>query len=251
MPNDTVTVVVPTYNERDNLPHLAAAVLLHGYSLLIVDDGSPDGTGDIADSLAAEVGRVSVIHHSEKLGLGPAYAAGFDRALADGAEVIVEMDADFSHNPADLPRLVGAVRAGADLAIGSRYVPGGATPDWPLHRRFVSRAGNVYSRAMLGLPIQDATAGYRAFGADALKRLPYRQARASGYGFQVEMAWRAHQAGLVVVEVPITFRDREVGTSKMGTGIVIEAMWLVTRWGVGRMIRRRSGTEPTGTLPPP
>lgn len=244
MPTDTVTVVVPTYNERDNLPHLAAAVLLHGYSLLIVDDGSPDGTGDIADDLAAEVNRVSVIHRAEKQGLGPAYAAGFDQALAEGAEIVVEMDADFSHNPGDLPRLVEAVEAGADLAIGSRYVPGGATPDWPLLRRFISRAGNLYSRVMLGIPTRDATAGYRAFRAAALARLPYRQAQASGYGFQVEMAWRAHQNGLAVVEVPITFRDREVGTSKMGTGIVIEAMWLVTKWGVGRLFGRDGTATP-------
>ncbi|MGH8911961.1 MAG: polyprenol monophosphomannose synthase, partial [Acidimicrobiia bacterium] len=165
MPSDTVTVVVPTYNERENLPHLAAAVLLHGYALLIVDDGSPDGTGQVADALAREVGRVSVIHRTHKQGLGKAYAAGFDHALAEGAEVIVEMDADFSHNPADLPRLVGAVQEGADAAIGSRYVPGGDTPDWPLHRRLISRAGNAYSRFMLGVSIRDVTSGYRAFRA--------------------------------------------------------------------------------------
>ena len=246
MPSDAVTVVVPTFNERENLPHLAAAVLLHGYRLLIVDDGSPDGTGVVADSLADEVGRVKVIHRTHKQGLGSAYVAGFDRALADGAEVVVEMDADFSHNPEDLPRLVGAVLGGADLAIGSRYVPGGATPDWPWYRRFISRAGGSYSRLMLGLPIRDATAGYRAFAADALARLPYQRVEASGYGFQVEMAWRAHQEGLKIVEVPIVFRDREMGTSKMGTGIVLEAMWLVTRWGVtralGRLVRRSAGT---------
>jgi dolichol-phosphate mannosyltransferase len=238
VPNDAVTVVVPTYNERENLPHLAAAVLLHGYRLLVVDDGSPDGTGAVADSLAAEVTRMAVIHRTQKQGLGKAYAAGFDRALADGAEVVVEMDADFSHNPADLPRLVAAVRRGADLAIGSRYVPGGATPDWPWHRRLISRAGNIYSRFMLGIPVRDATAGYRAFSSAALAALPYGEAEASGYGFQVEMAWRAHQAGLEIVEVPITFRDREVGTSKMGMGIVVEAMWLVTRRGIGRLFRR-------------
>lgn len=235
MPNEAVTVVVPTYNERDNLAHLAAAILLHGYSMLIVDDDSPDGTGDIADRLAGEVPRVSVIHRADKQGLGPAYAAGFDRALSTGAEVVAEMDADFSHNPEDLPRLVAAVRSGADLAIGSRYVAGGATPDWPLHRQLISRAGNLYARTMLGIPVRDATAGFRAFSAPALGRLPYRSAQASGYGFQVEMAWRACQAGMTVVEVPITFRDRELGVSKMGTGIVVEAMWLVTRWGVRRM----------------
>lgn len=236
MPSDSVTVVVPTYNERDNLVHLAAAILLHGYSLLIVDDASPDGTGDIADELAGDVPRVSVIHRAGKQGLGPAYAAGFDHALAAGAEVVAEMDADFSHNPADLPHLVDAVRSGADLAIGSRYVAGGATPDWPLHRRLISRAGNLYARTMLGIPVRDATAGFRAFGAPALARLPYQSAQASGYGFQVEMAWRACQAGMSVVEVPITFRDRELGVSKMGTGIVLEAMWLVTLWGLRRIV---------------
>lgn len=235
MPSDSVTVVVPTYNERDNLAHLAAAVLLHGYSLLVVDDASPDGTGRIADELAEEVPRVGVIHRAEKQGLGPAYAAGFDRALASGAEVVAEMDADFSHNPEDLPRLVEAVRSGADLAIGSRYVAGGATPDWPIHRQLISRAGNLYARTMLGIPVRDATAGFRAFNASSLARLPYGSAQASGYGFQVEMAWRACRAGMKVVEVPITFRDRELGVSKMGTRIVLEAMWLVTRWGMRRL----------------
>ena len=244
MPSDAVTVVVPTYNERENLAHLAAAVLLHGYRLLIVDDGSPDGTGAVADSLAAEVDRVAVIHRTHKQGLGSAYVAGFDQALADGAEIVIEMDADFSHNPEDLPRLVAAVRDGADLAIGSRYVPGGATPDWPWYRRFVSRAGGTYARIMLGMPIRDATAGYRAFDARALARLPYRDVEASGYGFQVEMAWRACQAGLEIIEVPIVFRDREMGTSKMGPGIVLEAMWLVTRWGLGRRFGRTDGPRP-------
>lgn len=236
MPHEAVTVVVPTYNERENLPHLAAAILLHGYRLIVVDDGSPDGTGEIADSLASEMPRLSVIHRLHKQGLGPAYTAGFDRALAEGAEVVVEMDGDFSHNPADLPRLVAAIREGADLAIGSRYVPGGDTPDWPLHRRLLSQGGNFYARRMLGIPIRDATAGYRAFRAEALGAIPYREAEASGYGFQVEMAWHAHRAGLSIRELPIVFRDREEGTSKMGMAIVLEAMWLVTRWGVNRML---------------
>ena len=246
MPSDSVTVVVPTYNERENLAHIAAGILLHGYSLLIVDDGSPDGTGDIADELATDIPRVSVIHRPSKQGLGPAYAAGFDRALANGAEVIIEMDADFSHNPADLPRLVKAVRDGADVAIGSRYVPGGQTPDWPAARRIISRGGNLYARTMLGIATRDATAGFRAFRADSLARLPYRSAQASGYGFQVEMAWRANQAGMNVVELPITFRDRAMGTSKMGSGIVVEAMWLVTRWGVARLVGRSKPTTAAG-----
>jgi dolichol-phosphate mannosyltransferase len=158
--------------------------------------------------------------------------------LAQGAEVVIEMDADFSHDPADLPRLVAAIEDGAHLAIGSRYVPGGATPEWPWLRRVISRAGNLYARMMLGIPVRDATAGFRAFTADALKILPYGKAEASGYGFQVEMAWRAHQAGLKIVEVPITFRDRTRGTSKMGLSIVLEAMRLVTVWGLGRMLGR-------------
>ncbi len=237
MPTDRVSVVIPTYNERENLPHIAAAVTHHGYRLLIVDDGSPDGTGEMADRLAAEDSRMSVLHRSVKEGLGPAYAAGFDWALADGAEIVVEMDADFSHDPADLPRLVAAIDEGADLAIGSRYVPGGATPDWPMGRRVISKGGNLYARIMLGMPTRDVTAGFRAFRADALRSLPYKKAQASGYAFQVEMAMRAHEAGLKVVEVPISFRDRARGTSKMGTGIVMEAMRLVTVWGFGRFKR--------------
>lgn len=234
---DRVTVVVPTYDEVDNIARLALRVREHGYALLVVDDGSPDGTGDVADRLAASDPLISVLHRRTKEGLGPAYAAGFDRALEADADVVVEMDADFSHDPADLPRLVGAVAAGADLAIGSRYVPGGSTPDWPWIRRFISRNGNRYARLMLGIPTRDATAGFRAFSASTLRTLPYRQAEASGYGFQVEMAWRAHEAGLNVVEVPVTFRDRTHGTSKMSGRIVAEAMWLVTRWGLGRIAR--------------
>ena len=228
-------MALPTYNEAENLPHIAPAILAHGYRLLIVDDASPDGTGDIADALAGSDPRVSVLHREEREGLGPAYAAAFDRALQAGVRIVVEMDADFSHDPADLPRLVQEVEAGADLAIGSRYVTGGATPDWPLIRRLISRGGNLYARTMLNIPIRDATAGFRAFHAEALARLPYRQAEASGYGFQVEMAWRAHQSGMSIVEVPITFRDRTAGTSKMGLPIVVEAMRLVTVWGLGRI----------------
>ncbi|HEX9864455.1 MAG TPA: polyprenol monophosphomannose synthase [Acidimicrobiia bacterium] len=235
MPTDRVTVVIPTYNERDNLPHIVSAVTHQGYRLLVVDDSSPDGTGEVADRLAASEPRMSVLHRRHKEGLGPAYAAGFDRALGEGAEIVVEMDADFSHDPTDLPRLVRAIDEGADLAIGSRYVPGGSTPDWPLVRRLISRGGNIYARLMLGLKVRDATAGFRAFRSDALRRLPYQTARASGYAFQVEMAYRASLAGLKVVEVPISFRDRTRGTSKMGSGIVIEAMRLVTIWGLARM----------------
>jgi dolichol-phosphate mannosyltransferase len=214
---------------------MAMAVTGQGYKLLIVDDSSPDGTADIASRCAEDEPLVSVLIRPGKQGLGPAYVAGFDRAIDDGAEIVVEMDADFSHDPSDLPRLVAAVDGGADVAIGSRYVPGGATPDWPLGRKLISRGGNIYVRFMLGLPIRDATAGFRAYRVASLRVLPYREAQASGYAFQVEMAWRASQAGLKIAEVPISFKDREFGTSKMGTGIVLEAMRLVTVWGLRRI----------------
>lgn len=243
MSPDLVTCIVPTYNERENLADLIQAVREHGYRLLVVDDGSPDGTGEIADRLAGDDTMVSVLHRAAKRGLGPAYAAGFDLVLEQGAEVVVEMDADFSHDPADLPRLIDVVDRGADLVIGSRYITGGSTPDWPLLRRWISKGGNLYARTLLGIPTRDATAGFRAFRADALRRLPYRRAKASGYGFQVEMAWRAYQAGLQVVEVPIAFRDRARGQSKMGSAIVVEAMWLVTMWGVGRLVGAMFGTR--------
>ena len=234
-PPERVTVALPTYNELENLPLITPEIVAFGYRLLIIDDNSPDGTGRLADSLAADLSEVTVLHREVKEGLGPAYAAGFDRALGDGAEIVIEMDADFSHDPADLPRLVAAIEHGADVAIGSRYVPGGSTPDWPRIRQLISQGGNLYARAMLGIPIRDATAGFRAYAADALRRLPYRDAEASGYGFQVEMAWRAHRAGMKVIEVPISFRDRQRGTSKMGAPIVLEAMRLVTMWGLRRM----------------
>ncbi|HEX6286035.1 MAG TPA: polyprenol monophosphomannose synthase [Acidimicrobiia bacterium] len=237
---ERVVVALPTYNEAENLLEIVSLILAHGYRLLIIDDNSPDGTGAIADRLAEEDERVEVLHREQKAGLGPAYADGFDHALASGAEVVIEMDADLSHDPADLPRLLSAVDGGADIAIGSRYVPGGETPDWPAIRQLVSKGGNLYARMMLSIPIRDATAGFRAFRAEALRRLPYRSAEASGYGFQVEMAWRAHQAGLIVEEIPITFRDRTKGTSKMGMSIVVEAMRLVTVWGVQRMVGRSS-----------
>ena len=238
MPSDRVTVIISTYNERENLAHIAPAVTHQGYRVLVVDDNSPDGTGDLATRLSEGDSRVSVLRRRSKEGLGPAYAAGFNRAMEDGAEVVVEMDADFSHDPKDLPRLVKAIEDGADLAIGSRYVPGGSNQDWPLHRRLISRGGNLYSRLMLGIGVRDATAGFRAFRVEALRKLPYEKAEASGYGFQVEMAWRAVQQGLNIVEVPIAFHDRARGTSKMGPDIVREAMGLVTRWGLAHWRRR-------------
>ena len=234
-----VTVVVPTFNEAENIALITEAVRSRGYDLLIVDDGSPDGTGDIADDLAAADPGVAVLHRASKQGLGPAYAAGFDQALDRGAGIIIEMDADFSHDPNDLPRLVAAVDDGADLAIGSRYVAGGGVDNWPWHRRWLSRGGNIYARTLLRTRINDMTAGFRAFRAEALQKLDFKSCEASGYGFQVEMAWNAAEAGLDVREVPITFRDRTRGTSKMGARIAVEAMLLVTKWGMGRLFRRR------------
>lgn len=231
---DRVTVVVPTYNERDNLPHLAASVLIHGYRLIVVDDNSPDGTGSIADDLASNSASMEVIHRPSKVGLGPAYSDGFQRALSQDPQVVVQMDCDFSHNPGDIQRLVAAVEEGADLGLGSRYVAGGATPDWPVRRQILSRGGNLYARLILGIPIRDATGGFRAWRAQSLASLPYGRAEASGYGFQVEMAMRAYDQNLKITEVPIVFRDRRHGHSKMGTDIVVEAMRLVTLWGLDR-----------------
>jgi len=237
---DDVVVVVPTYEEAENLPQIVAAVRRLGFRLLIVDDASPDGTGELADSLAAGFPGMLVLHRSGKGGLGPAYAAGFDRAFADGAAIVCEMDADLSHDPADLPRLVAAVDAGADLAIGSRYVPGGGTRGWSRFRRLLSRGGNLYARAMLGLDVADATAGFRAYRADALRRLDPGSCQASGYGFQIEMTWRARQAGMDIREVPIVFSERIAGASKMSAGIAIEAITLVTRWGMDRLAGDRA-----------
>jgi len=235
-----VVVVVPTYKELDNIEPISRAVLDQGYRLLVVDDASPDGTGIRADVLAAESpeGRMAVLHRSRKGGLGPAYAAGFAWALEHGAEILCEMDADFSHDPRDLQRLVGAIDGGAELAIGSRYVPGGGVTDWPWHRRALSRGGNLYAGFMLNTPVEDMTAGFRAFRADAIRRIRPHECRASGYAFQIEMAWRAALVGLDIVEVPITFRDRLRGQSKMDGTIALEAIRLITRWGIGRKLGR-------------
>ena len=233
-----VIVVVPTYNEAENIAAIAAAVRRQDYRLLIVDDGSPDGTGDIADGLAAEDSGIEVLHRSEKAGLGQAYAAGFDTAATLNGTIFCEMDADFSHNPNDLPRLIAAIDGGADLAIGSRYVPGGGTEGWPWHRQAISRGGNRYARLMLGIHVKDATAGFRAFRSEALVKLDPASCDASGYAFQVEMARRAEDAGLRITEVPIRFKEREAGTSKMSTAIALEAMRLVTRWGWQRRVKK-------------
>ena len=233
-----VIVVLPTYNEIGTLEAVVAGVTAHGYRLLIVDDGSPDGTGALADELARREPLISVLHRTAKEGLGPAYAAGFAAALATGSEIVCQMDADLSHDPAQLPDLVAAVGAGADLAIGSRLVPGGAIVDWPRWRRMLSRWGNRYARFALGIPHRDITSGFRAFRSPALATLDPGSTQANGYCFQIEMAWRAHAAGLDVTEVPITFTERQAGASKLGTRVVAEAMWLVTRWGIARRLGR-------------
>lgn len=227
-----VAVVLPTFNEAENLSSIAGAVRAHGYHLIVVDDNSPDGTGRLADELAAGDDGISVVHRPAKHGLGPAYADGFATAIDSSAEIICQMDADFSHDPASLPTLIATVDGGADVAIGSRYVPGGSVPGWPLHRRLLSRWGNRYARSLLRTSIQDMTSGFRAYRSPVLQTLEPATCEASGYGFQVEMSRRCHEHGLAVVEVPITFRDRERGESKMNWRIALEAMWLVTVWGV-------------------
>lgn len=231
MPGD-VLVVVPTYNEAENLAAMVDSLREHGVDVLIVDDDSPDGTGAIADGLSRRHDGVTVLHRTRREGLGPAYAAGFARAIDAGYRIICQMDCDFSHDPADLPRLAKSVERGADVAIGSRYVDGGGVENWPWHRRWLSAGGNLYARTMLRSSVNDMTAGFRAFRADALKLLDPGTCEASGYGFQVEIAWRAGLAHLAIEEVPIVFRDRVAGTSKMDTRIAVEAMWLVTRWGL-------------------
>jgi dolichol-phosphate mannosyltransferase len=228
-------LILPTYNESENLARMviaAGAVLAEaspeGYRILVVDDGSPDGTGEIADRLAAEHDWVRVVHRTEKNGIGPAYLAGFRHALDHGAGYVFEMDCDFSHDPADLARLLAAIRdEGADLALGSRYVPGGGVSDWGLLRRFISEGGSTYARMVLGLRVRDLTGGFKCFRREVLERIHFDSVRSQGYAFQVELTYRAVRAGFHVVEVPIVFRDREHGTSKMSWRIAAEAMWLV------------------------
>ncbi|MBT8202753.1 MAG: polyprenol monophosphomannose synthase [Acidimicrobiia bacterium] len=235
---EAVAVVVPTYNESENLTPLIRDIRALGYQVLIVDDNSPDGTGALADQIADGDAGVSVLHRSRKEGLGPAYAAGFAEVLTGGAEIVCQMDADFSHDPASLPDLVQAVAGGSGAALGSRYVPGGSVPGWPLHRRLLSRLGNGYARRALATDISDMTSGFRAYRSEVLAALQPATCEASGYGFQVEMARRCHEQGVAVAEVPITFRDRRRGESKMNWRIAVEAMWLVTLWGVQRLVRR-------------
>ncbi len=245
--HERVWLVMPTYNEAENINRIIPAVhaaldeVAPGdHRILIVDDNSPDGTGTMADALAEQLDCVEVLHRQEKSGLGKAYTAGFRRALEGGAELVLEMDADFSHDPVYLPSLVRAADD-ADLVIGSRYVPGGGTRNWGFVRRVVSRGGGIYARTILGLSVQDLTGGFKCIGRQVLETIDLESVRADGYGFQIEVTYRAIKAGFKVVEVPIVFTDRTAGTSKMSWRIATEAFWLVPRM-------RRSGQSHSGSL---
>jgi dolichol-phosphate mannosyltransferase len=228
-------VVLPTYDEADNICPVTAAILeaLPAARLLVVDDGSPDGTGRLADALAAADPRIQVRHRRAKQGLGKAYLDGFHQALDGGASWIVQMDADFSHDPASLPRLLAPLMRDADLALGTRYMPGGDTVGWPWHRRLISRAGTVFARTVLLLPYRDLTGGFKAWRRELLDAIRLRETSGSGYGFQIETTWWAHRRGARIVQVPIVFRERVAGASKMTGGIVREALLLVIRLRLG------------------
>jgi dolichol-phosphate mannosyltransferase len=236
-------LVLPTYNEAENVEAIvraAGAELARAsadWHILIVDDGSPDGTGEIADRLARENASIEVLHRTAKEGLGRAYLAGFEYALGRGASLVIEMDADFSHDPRELPHLIAAAES-ADLVLGSRYTDGGGVADWPLRRRLLSRGGSWYARRVLGVQVRDLTGGFKCFRRETLTAIQYLDTHAGGYGFQVELTYRALRAGLRVAEVPILFRDRQAGRSKMNAAITLEAMWKVPalRW---RMRPRR------------
>ena len=227
-----VLVVIPTYNERDNVEVIVGRTraAVPRADVLVVDDNSPDGTGAVADALATADPSVHVLHRTDKTGLGAAYIAGFRWAADRGYDVVVEMDADGSHAPEQLPRLLEALR-GADLVLGSRWVPGGAVENWPVSRKVLSRGGNWYTRMVLGLPLRDATGGYRAYRREVLEALPLDEVASQGYCFQVDLAWQAWRLGYTIREVPITFLERERGESKMSRSIVAEALLRVTAWG--------------------
>jgi dolichol-phosphate mannosyltransferase len=241
-----VVVTLPTYNERENLEGIAEAILrsLPEATLLVVDDNSPDGTGTLADTLAAREPRLHVLHRAAKEGLGVAYRDAFRWALArEDTRAVVQMDADFSHDPADLPRLLAPLMTGSDLVLGTRYMPGGGTIGWPLRRRLVSRAGTTFARVMLLLPYRDLTGGFKAWRRELLEAIRLREANASGYGFQIETTWWAHRRRAVVTQVPIIFRERVAGKSKMSGGIVGEALRLVIRLRIEALRDARRGTR--------
>jgi dolichol-phosphate mannosyltransferase len=237
-----IVMVVPTYNEAQNLPWIVGRLLdaVPAADVLVVDDGSPDGTGEVAEKLAAEDARVSVVHRTEKAGLGAAYLHGFAVALERGYDVVGEMDADGSHQPEQLPRLLEALRD-ADLVIGSRWVPGGSVVNWPWTRKALSVGGNVYARLALGIPVRDVTAGYRVFRRSTLEAIDLGSVESSGYCFQADLAWRTVQAGLRVVEVPIEFVERVRGESKMDRAVATESLTRITRWGLAE--RRRQARD--------
>jgi dolichol-phosphate mannosyltransferase len=239
-PLGRVVVIIPTYNERENLDPIVARVRssVPEADVLVVDDNSPDGTGEVADKLAVADQQISVLHRPGKGGLGAAYLAGFGWALERGYAAMIEMDADGSHQPEDLPRLLSALE-GADLVIGSRWIPGGTVRNWPRSREFLSRGANTYARLMLRVPVRDTTAGYRAYRAETLRAIALDTVRSQGYCFQIDLTLRTVNAGLTVLEVPITFIDRARGASKMSRAVMAEAFWRVAQWGVADRLHRR------------
>lgn len=248
-------VLIPTYQEAANVVTVLGRVraAIPPADILVLDDASPDGTADLAEATGAELGRIEVLRRPAKSGLGPAYLAGYRWAIDHGYDIVVDMDADGSHDPATVPALVAEVEGGADLAMGSRWIPGGSIPGWSLHRRLLSRWGNRYASFALGLPVRDATGGFRAYRVDMLRALDLDTVRANGYGFQIEMAYRVMQHGGRIVEIPIEFRDRTLGTSKMSGAIVVEALLLVTAWGLRDLPRRwsrRTRPSPRPSRPP-
>ncbi len=238
-----VAVVLPTYNEAENIERLLRELrsIVPEARLVVVDDASPDGTGRLAESCAAELGSIDVVHRATKDGLGNAYRFAFARMIEQQFDVVVTMDSDFSHDPQVVPRLLAEIEGGADVAVGSRYVPGGGTKDWPLHRRLLSRWGNVYTGWILGVGVRDCTSGFRAYRTSSLAAIEPGTTRADGYAFLTELIVRSARRGARIVEVPIVFVDRRYGTSKMSSRIVVESMLLVTRWGLGHRWRRLSG----------
>jgi dolichol-phosphate mannosyltransferase len=254
-PHMTTLIIIPTYLEAENIAEVLGDVRrsVPEADILVVDDSSPDGTAELAKATGDELGRIDTLVQPGKGGLGVAYRGGFAHGFARDYDVIVQMDADFSHEPSSLPELLGRIDEGADVAIGSRYVPGGNIPNWPATRRVLSRVGNFYASTLLGLGIRDATSGFRAYRTPILRSVVAGATRATGYGFQVELAYRAHRLGAHIVEVPITFNDRVRGVSKMSWHIIGEAMFLVTWWGVrDRLVRRgRRPDRPLVEAPAP